>query len=319
MDNSTVLFLVPIIALVLDFVLGDPKWFPHPVRYIGMALDKYKNWVYSTGMSRKVMGGVGVLAFAIVVWGVLKVFLAIPFLGVLIGLYLAYAGLALGSLLSEHKNAASLLDSGRIEDARSAIAELVSRDVSELDENGLRKALAESTSENLNDGFVAPFFYLVVTGPAGMWVYKTISTMDSMWGYKNEEYKEFGYYAAKADDVLAFIPARITGFMMLAAGRIMKLDWESAYDNLITDANKTESPNAGWSMAPAAWLLGAPMGGKAVYFGEEKEKPVLGPEAGEWTSLKLKRLGALVMTTAIFSAVLLDIYFVLVWASGAVH
>ncbi len=141
-----------------------------------------------------------------------------------------------------------------------------------------------------------------------MWVYKTISTMDSMWGYKNEEFKEFGYYAAKADDVLAFIPARITGFMMLAAGRIMKLDWESAYDNLIEDANKTESPNAGWSMAPAAWLLGAPMGGKAVYFGEEKEKPVLGPEGGEWTSLKLKRLGALVMTTAIFSAVLLDIY-----------
>ncbi|WP_319759446.1 adenosylcobinamide-phosphate synthase CbiB [Maridesulfovibrio sp.] len=319
MDNSTVLFLVPIIALVLDLALGDPKWFPHPVRCIGMALDKYKNWVYSTGMSRKIMGGVGVLGFAIVVWSVLKIFLAIPFLGVLIALYLAYAGLALGSLLAEHKNAASLLDSGRIEDARSAIAELVSRDVSELDENGLRKALAESTSENINDGFVAPFFYLVVTGPAGMWVYKTISTMDSMWGYKNEEYKDFGCYAAKADDILAFIPARITGFMMLLAGRMLKYDWRSAYDNLLNDANKTESPNAGWAMAPAAWLLGAPMGGKAVYFGEEKEKPVLGPESGEWTSLKLKRLGTLVLSTAIFSAVLLDIYFVLVWAAGAVH
>jgi adenosylcobinamide-phosphate synthase len=246
---------------------------------------------------------------------VLRIFLHIPVLGVLIGLYLAYAGLALGSLLKEHKNAAALLDGGKIEQARAAIAGLVSRDVSELDEQGLRKALAETTSENLNDGFVAPFFYLVIFGPAGMWVYKAISTMDSMWGYKNEEFKEFGYFAAKADDVLAFIPARITGFLMLAAGRFMKLDWKSAYENLIDDANKTESPNAGWSMAPAAWLLGAPMGGKAVYFGEVKEKPAIGPAEGEWTSLKLKRLGCLVMTTAIFAAVLLDIYFVLVWAS----
>lgn len=319
MDNSTVLFLVPILALVLDLALGDPKWFPHPVCYLGKLLDWYKNWVKSIGKSNKIMGAVGVFGFSIVIWAVLKVFLAIPFLGVLVGLYLAYAGLALGSLLKEHKEAAALLDKGRIEDARSVIAGLVSRDVSELDEAGLRKALAETTSENINDGFVAPFFYLVVTGPAGMWVYKAVSTMDSMWGYKNEEFKEFGYFAAKADDVLAFIPARITGFMMLAAGRIMKLDWESAYDNLVSDANKTESPNAGWAMAPAAWLLGAPMGGKAVYFGEEKEKPVLGPESGEWTSLKLKRLGGLVLTTAIFSAVLLDIYFVMVWIANAAH
>lgn len=315
MDNSTVLFLIPVIALVLDLVLGDPKWFPHPVRFLGMALDWYKNWVKSIGLSNKIMGGVGVFGISIIVWSVLKIFLAIPFLGVLIGLYLAYAGLALGSLLSECKNAASLLDSGKIEEARAAIAELVSRDVSELDEAGLRKALAETTSENLNDGFVAPFFYLVVTGPAGMWVYKTVSTMDSMWGYKNEEFKDFGYFAAKTDDVLAFIPARITGFMMLAAGRILKLDWKGAYDNLITDAAKTESPNAGWPMATAAWLLGAQMGGKAVYFGEEKEKPVIGPE-GEWTSLKLKRLGTLALFSAIFSAVLLDLYFVMVWASG---
>ncbi|WP_320170039.1 adenosylcobinamide-phosphate synthase CbiB [Maridesulfovibrio sp.] len=319
MDNSTVLFLLPIVALVLDLFLGDPKWFPHPVCYIGKVLDKYRNWVKSIGKANKIMGGVGVFGFAVIIWGVLKVFLAIPFIGVLVGLYLAYAGLALGSLLSEHKNAAALLDSGKIEQARAAIAGLVSRDVSELDEAGLRKALAETTSENLNDGFVAPFFYLVVTGPAGMWVYKTVSTMDSMWGYKNEEFKEFGYFAAKVDDVLAFIPARITGLMMLAAGRLMKLDWQSAYANLITDANKTESPNAGWPMATAAWLLGAPMGGKAVYFGEEKEKPVIGPETGDWSSLKLKRLGALVMTSSILAAILLDIYFVMVWASQVVH
>ncbi len=314
MDNSTVVFLVPVIALLLDLYLGDPSWFPHPVRFLGMGLEWYEKWVRSVSLSPKIMGGVGVVGICLVVWCVLKVFLAIPLIGVLIGLYLAYAGLALGGLLSECRNASSLLDRGDIEAARTAIAQLVSRDVENLDEAGLRKALAETTSENLNDGFVAPFFYLVVAGPAGMWVYKTISTMDSMWGYKNEQYKEFGYFAAKADDVLAFIPARITGFMMLAAGRILKLDWERTYDNLLEDAGKTDSPNAGWPMAAAAWLLGAQMGGKATYFGEEKEKPVIGP-VGEWTSSKLKTLATLALYTAIMSAILLDIYFLLVWIS----
>ncbi|WP_031483568.1 adenosylcobinamide-phosphate synthase CbiB [Maridesulfovibrio frigidus] len=314
MDNSTVVFLVPVIALLLDLFLNGPSWFPHPVRFLGMGLDWYDKWVRSTSLSPKIMGGLGVIGFCLVIWCVIKMLLAIPLIGVLIGLYLAYAGLALGALLSECRNAASLLDQGKIEAARTTIAMLVSRDVADLDEAGLRKALAETTSENLNDGFVAPFFYLVVAGPAGMWVYKTISTMDSMWGYKNEQYKEFGCFAAKADDILAFIPARITGFMMLAAGRILKLDWERTYENLLDDAAKTESPNAGWPMAAAAWLLGAQMGGKATYFGEEIEKPVIGP-VGEWTSSKLKRLGTLMLYSAIMSAILLDIYFLLIWIS----
>ncbi|MBI9110431.1 adenosylcobinamide-phosphate synthase CbiB [Maridesulfovibrio ferrireducens] len=314
MDNSTVVFLIPVFAMILDYYFGDPSWFPHPVRYLGMALDRYDKWVRSLTLSPKIMGGVGVVGFSLVIFSVLKIFLAIPFVGVIIALYLAYAGLALGGLLSECRKGATLLDQGNIEAARKAISQLVSRDVSNLDEAGLRKALAETTSENLNDGFVAPFFYLVVTGPAGMWVYKTVSTMDSMWGYKNEQYKEFGYYAAKADDILAFIPARITAFMMLAAGRFLKLDWERTYENLIEDAGKSESPNAGWPMAAAAWLLGAQMGGKAVYFGEEKEKPVMGP-VGEWTSLKLKKLGTLMLFSGILSAILLDTYFLLVWLS----
>lgn len=312
MDNSTVVFLVPVLALIADLILGDPSWLPHPVRFLGKALDSYDKWVRHLNLAPKIMGGVGVVGFCLVIFSVLKIFLSIPYVGVILGLYLAYAGLALGGLLSECRKAALLLDQGQIEAARLAVSHLVSRDVSELDEDGIRKALAETTSENLNDGFVAPFFYLVVTGPAGMWVYKTISTMDSMWGYKNEQYKDFGFCAAKADDILAFIPARITAFMMLAAGRILHLDWKSAYENLIEDSRKSESPNAGWPMAAAAWLVGGQMGGKAVYFGVEKEKPVMGP-VGVWTALKLKRLGTLILFSGILSAILLDVYFLMVW------
>ncbi|SME91523.1 adenosylcobinamide-phosphate synthase CbiB [Desulfovibrio gilichinskyi] len=312
MDNSTVVFLIPVLAMIADLILGDPSWLPHPVRYLGKALDSYDKWVRHLSLAPKIMGGVGVAGFCLVIFSVLKIFLSIPYVGVILGLYLAYAGLALGGLLSECRKVALLLDQGQIEAARIAVSHLVSRDVSELDEAGIRKALAETTSENLNDGFVAPFFYLVVTGPAGMWVYKTISTMDSMWGYKNEQYKDFGYCAAKADDILAFIPARITAFMMLAAGRILHLDWKSAYEHLIEDSGKSESPNAGWPMAAAAWLVGGQMGGKAVYFGVEKQKPVMGP-VGTWTSLKLKRLGTLIFFSGILSAILLDVYFLLVW------
>lgn len=313
MDNSTVVFFVPVIAFVLDYFLGDPKGLPHPVRFVGKMLENYEAWVRSTSLSPKIMGVVAVVGFAIVIWGVLKLLVSIPFLGVLIALYLAYSGLALGCLLKDCRKVALLLDTGRCEDARSELAQLVSRDISALDENEMRKVLAETASENLNDAFVAPFFYLVVTGPAGMWVYKTVSTMDSMWGYKTEKYRDFGWFAARTDDVLAFIPARITAMMMLAAGRLLGLNWSGAWDNLLKDASKTESPNAGWPMACAAWLLGAGMGGKAVYFGEEKEKPVLGPAGEDWSKLKIKRLLRLISFSGVFSAVLLYIYFSLVW------
>lgn len=313
MDNSTIVFFVPVIAFVLDYFLGDPKGLPHPVRFLGKALEIYENWVKSTSLSPRIMGAVGVIGFAIVIWGVLKLLVSIPYLGVLIALYLAYSGLALGCLLKDCRKVAGLLDSGKFEEAREGLAHLVSRDVSTLDDSEMRKVLAETASENLNDAFVAPFFFLVVTGPAGMWVYKAVSTMDSMWGYKNEEYRDFGYFAARADDVLAFIPARITAMMMMAAGRMMNLNWRDAWDNLLKDASKTESPNAGWPMSCAAWLLGASMGGRAVYFGEEKEKPVLGPEGEVWSDLRIKRLLGLLGFTGVLCAILLYIYFSLVW------
>lgn len=312
MDNSTVVFLVPVIAFVLDYLLGDPKGLPHPVCFIGKMIKSYESWAKSTRLSPKIMGGIAVLGFAIVIWGVLKLLISIPFLGALIALYLAYSGLALGCLLKDCRKVASLLDAGQIEDARDELSMLVTRDVSSLDEEELRKVLAETASENLNDGFVAPFFFLVVTGPAGMWVYKTISTMDSMWGYKTEEYREFGYFAAKTDDVLAFIPARITAMIMICAGRVLKLNWRDAWDNLLKDASKTESPNAGWPMSCAAWLLGAKMGGKAVYFGEVKEKPVLGP-GGVWDEFKTQKLLNLITASGFLCAILLYVYFSIVW------
>jgi len=145
-------------------------------------------------------------------------------------------------------------------------------------------------SENLNDGFVAPMFYLALFGPGGMWAYKVVSTMDSMWGYKTDQYRDLGYAAAKTDDVLAFIPARITACVMLLVGKYQKLAYDDAKANYKADAVKMESPNAGWPMAAAAWLFGCQMGGTAVYFGVEKGKPLLGPAGKVWDKQTIKDL-----------------------------
>ena len=174
---------------------------------------------------------------------------------------------------------------------------LVSRDTSTLDVAGLRRTLAETVSENLNDGFVAPLFYLALFGPGGMWAYKVVSTMDSMWGYRTEQYRDLGRGAAKTDDFLAWIPARITARIMLFAGKRLGLDHSTAKARYALDAAKIESPNAGWPMAAAAWLVRGQMGGPTVYFGEMKDKPVLGPVGENWDRKKIWALIRLCQST----------------------
>lgn len=306
----TLTLLIPILAVALDLAFRDPPGLPHPVRYIGRLALLVEDKARAFG-STKAVGALALLAVLVPVWLVVRVTTAIPVLGLLVTLYLAYAGLALGQLLHEGRLILAMLESGRIEDARTSLAGLVSRDVTGLDEAGLRRALAETISENLSDGFVGPFFYLAVLGPVWLWLYKTVSTLDSLWGYKTERYREFGWAAAKTEDVLSFIPARLTALVMIAAGWGMGLPWRQAYENLVADAGQCESPNAGWPMAAAAWLAGASMGGPAVYFGERREKPVLGPADAAWTMEKLRLLLRLAMVSGLVAAAGLSLYAVM--------
>ena len=196
-------------------------------------------------------------------------------------MYFAFAGLALGCLMKDARRVAGLLEAGNLGEARHELSMLVSRDTEGLDAPALRRTLAETVSENLNDGFVAPLFYLSLFGPGGMWAYKTVSTMDSMWGYRNDRYRDLGRGAARTDDLLAWVPARITARIMLLAGKRLGLDHAAARAHHAADAAKMESPNAGWPMATAAWLVGGSMGGRAVYFGEAKGSS---PSWGRWAS-----------------------------------
>jgi len=301
MDFSAVI-IIPLLAVILDSVLGDPHTFPHPVRFIGNGLDLYEDVVRRIGLNMRFAGWLALFLFAGGSWAIVAMLISIPALGFLIAVYFGYSGLALGCLLKECRKVALLINQGDTLAARNALGMLVSRDTSQLDENELRQTLSETVSENLNDGFVVPFFYLALLGPAAMWAYKAVSTMDSMWGYRTEKYADLGYAGAKTDDFLAFIPARLTALVMLWVGRHNGLNYAGAKAHFQKDAIKMESPNAGWPMATAAWLVGGQMGGKTRYFGKVKDKPILGPVGKRWTEGMIESLFTLCRKVGYWSA-----------------
>ena len=309
------LLWLPMLAVIIDYYIGDPPSIPHPVRWIGALLDRQETFLrkHCSGFL-KPMGILAVIINAAVIGTVVHLLCSIPYLGWGFWLYFAYSGLALGQLLIEGRVALRLVEKGDIEQARTAVGRLVSRDLSEADAGELRRALAETMSENFNDGFVAPLFFLCIGGPGLLWAYKTVSTMDSMWGYKTDEYVDLGFGGAKADDIFAYVPAHISAFAMMGAGWFMKLDVNAAFDNVREQAQACESPNAGWPMATAAWLAGARMGGSTMYFGKIKEKPILGPE-GEWTGDKLALVLRLLRNAGVLCTICIVLYFLMVFAA----
>ena len=257
---------LPPAALVLDLLLGDPPGFPHPVRYIGACLETLEHRLrpllppYPAGLAGL---SLALLATGIVTTGLLL----LPFgVGSIAALYLCYAGLALGQLLREGEVARRLLEGENLappggcrpaedglQEARAAVGRLVSRDVSRADREELRRVLAETLGENVNDGFIAPLFWLMLGGPLGLWLYKAVSTMDSMWGYPHEPWTLFGRPAARLDDAAAFIPARLS-VLFLYLGALpqgLRRNWPG-FAVVARDARSMKSPNAGWPMAAAA-------------------------------------------------------------------
>lgn len=291
--------LLSLLAVFLDVVFKDPPHWPHPVRLVGRAVNRLESVARSLPLPLRLSGALSVLFLAALTWFIVALLSSLPLFGLLAAMYFSYAGLALGSLLAEGRHVAELLGRGRIEEARAALSGLVSRDVSRMDEDSLRRSLAETVSENFNDAFVAPVSYLVLFAPPGLWAYKTVSTMDSMWGYTTDQWKDLGWAAARVDDLLAFIPARLSALVMLLCARTQGIAPLPTFQKLARHASRTASPNAGWPMAAAALLFQAGMGGPTPYFGRVTDKPWLGPPEKNWDSHKLDSLLRLIRTAGI--------------------
>lgn len=281
---SDIIFYV-VAGFLADLALADPRGWPHPVRWLGGYYDFWEGRCRGLNLDPLLCGASGVIFLCLLVCIVVVGLVSLPVIGWFFGLYLAYSGLALGGLIREGEKVLCFLQEGNVSGAGEALAMLVSRDTSQMDEEEINASLAETLSENFNDAFCAPLFYLAILGPAGLWIYKAVSTGDSMWGYRNERFERLGKFTARADDVLAWIPARISAFLFVICARMLPRGKKSSlgsvaeiWGKIAKDARRAESPNAGWCMSAAAHTLGIRLGGPAKYFGEIKDKPYFNPQ-----------------------------------------
>lgn len=272
------------LAYLADLAAGDPQWLPHPTRWMGHWISCVERIWYDAGASPTIQRLTGCAFWFIVVVGVgsgtmLLIELAArldTLLAQVVVIWLAYSTLATRCLHQESSRVVDALRSGNLAAARERLGMIVSRDTSELEERDILRAVIETVAENLSDGIVAPLVCLALGGPVAALLYKAVNTMDSMVGYENDRYRHFGWCAARVDDLVNWVPARLSGLLLVAAATCLKLDGSSAWRVMRRDAGKLKSPNAGYPEAAAAGALGVQLGGANVYFGQRVEKPTLG-------------------------------------------
>lgn len=279
------------IGYLLDRIIGDPHRLWHPVQGIG----KLINWIEKLlwrllGLSeeneeqkikKRFAGGLLVFLVLGIVMGitVLLLYLSgiiLPQLKFIWKCIICYQMLAVKSLKTESMKVYKALKKEGIEAGRKAVSMIVGRDTDSLSQEGVIKATVETIAENTSDGVIAPLFYMCIFGPLGGLFYKTVNTMDSMIGYKNRRYIDFGRVAAKLDDILNYIPARLSALLMLAACSVTGGDKHQAWKIYKRDRYRHLSPNAGQTEAVCAGALNIELAGPACYFGEMYDKPSIG-------------------------------------------
>jgi adenosylcobinamide-phosphate synthase len=266
-------------AFVLDSLFGDPRIRAHPVRLIGSMLYFYERVLYR--MQKKFFSGLLLVLWAIgtvfaVTLGLqwLLPFFSLPFGVNVLLIALLYFLFCNRDMVGEAKAVYRYLERDRIEEARNRAARIVGRDTENLGKKDLIRATVESVAENIVDGFTAPLFYLVLGGMPFAYIYKTVNTVDSCFGYRNERYERFGKFGARLDDLLNFIPARLNGFFILCAAGFKR----DVLRSMIRYAGAHPSPNSGISEAGFAGYLGLSLGGPSTYGGVEKFKPWIGED-----------------------------------------
>lgn len=262
-----------LLGWILDRILGDPSWLPHPVVGYGKIISFFEHRL-NIGEGKKVKGAVMaiflVLSVFMIVWFVLLLLSPFPLAKIIVETIGVFYCLAGTTLSREVKMVFKACGEG-LAAARKQIARIVGRDTGSLDEQEIKTAALETLAENLSDGVIAPMFWYLLLGLPGMMAYKMVNTLDSMIGYKNKRYKDFGCFAAKMDDVANYIPARLTSFLMiLSAGRLSLFRFVKKYGRCHA------SPNSGWPEAALAGILDCRFGGTHDYFGEAVYKPYIG-------------------------------------------
>ncbi len=297
-------------GFLLDMILGDPCRLPHPVRWIGSLigfLDRHLCKESDSPEQKKRRGLLFVILMLLICGGVTFIGLYVVYhihraAGVIVESILCYQMLSMKCLKAESMKVYQALQEGSVEQARGAVSMIVGRDTDKLDRTGIIKAAVETVAENTSDGVIAPMFYLALGGGVLGVLYKTVNTMDSMVGYKNEKYLDFGRYAAKLDDLVNYIPSRLAALLMIAGTAVCRLLYHTEVSgNRISRADENcedtvgkiynphnawriyrrdrhnhASPNSAQTESVCAGALGVQLAGDAWYFGKKVVKPCIG-------------------------------------------
>jgi len=299
-----------VIGILLDLLLGDPYQLPHPIRWIGSLIGVMDKRLRRGTAEQQRRGGV---CLTLIVTGVsvlaAAALLALtysihPWLGIAAEGICDYYLLAATSLRRESMKVYRALKAEDVGAARRAVSMIVGRDTERLDADGITRAAVETVAENTSDGVTAPLFYIMLGGAVGGFLYKSVNTMDSMVGYHNEKYEQFGKCAARLDDVLNYIPSRLTAVLMIAAAFLLCYDGKGAARIWKRDRRRHASPNSAQTESACAGALRIRLAGDAWYFGELHHKEYLGDDLRPIEPEDIRRANRLMMVTSVLMAVL---------------
>lgn len=310
-------------AVLLDLLIGDPKFYPHPVVLIGRIITYLDNKLRKQedrSLIQKAKGILLVVLILTIIFGISQLILISLsnihyYLALTFQILLFYTTIAIHGLHKAGMKIFKQLKKGELKQARQGLDLIVGRDTEGLSKNEIIRAVVETVAENTSDGIIAPIFYFLIGGPILALLYKTVNTMDSMLGYKNEKYKNFGWAAAKLDDFVNYLPARITGLLLVIAAFIYGKNYKKAFKILKRDAKKHDSPNAGYPEAAVAGALKVQLGGVNKYFGETSKKPLLGDKAEDFQISHIKEVTFL-MYIATFIFIIFSLIFIYFIRSG---
>jgi len=299
-------------GFLLDCILGDPYSFPHPVKMMGKIIslcdDKLRTDNPKSNRRRGTLTVLIVCTLTVIFSGgiLLGAYLIYPVAGCVVESVMTYQALAAKSLRTESMKVYKALNTGSLDDARKAVSMIVGRDTNELDEAHVIAAAVETVAENTSDGVIAPLMYLIIGGPVLGFLYKAINTMDSMIGYKNDKYIDFGRFAAKSDDVVNFIPARLSAWLMIFSCAFLgrNYSFKGAKRIYLRDRFNHSSPNSAQTEAALAGALGLRLAGDASYFGKIVKKPFIGDKAREIDRDDIKRANVLMYHTTVWFLIL---------------
>ncbi len=308
------LVYVVLLGFLIDLILGDPPWMPHPVIYIGRLIslcEKILRKVFPKTERGEIIAGFFLTVTVIGISTVLPYFVLYcfeyvnPWIKYALEIFWCWQIFASKSLAKAAKQVRNEIEKNDIKEARKYVSYIVGRDTQALDFKQIIKAVCETVAENTSDGIIAPMFYLIIGGVPMGFFYKAGNTLDSMVGYKNEKYLNFGKVSAVFDDILNFIPARITGFVMCIASFLCGLNGKNAFKIFFRDRRNHVSPNAGNPESACAGALGVELLGDASYFGKVYKKKTIGDALKEIENSDIEKTNRLMYASAVLSLILM--------------